>query len=236
MCGRNRYVLCCAVLLCGQVLALREPTLLRGAPSELWAAQNWTLASLRAALGSGPISRAIVSRRARLPYYNKAFPMFNEPPLPTHRWRTPYAGASQRTALFSARCDCSPIQGGSVVWCGGCGCGWVSWCSPRGGGCAWMWSVGVVPANSSPWPWRSEKPEHRRVLSARVREQRHPPLGRQERIWRVGVLQPRNLRPGRAGGPEIAGRPHTALRPATTAAAAAAGPGYAISGSPSPLR
>ena len=75
-----------------RILALRQPTLLRNAPSSAWPAQNWTFTSLQTALPS-TIPSVIVSRTPRLLFYNKAFPMFkDQPPFQNpRRWREPYA-------------------------------------------------------------------------------------------------------------------------------------------------
>lgn len=73
-----------------RVLALRQPALLLGAPSDDWAAQNWTIPSLRGVLGHTVVPNVIVSQRPRLYYYNKAFPMFQDLPMQRRRWREPY--------------------------------------------------------------------------------------------------------------------------------------------------
>ena len=73
-----------------RVLLLRQPTLLVGAPSDGWPAQDWTMSSVRGALGN-TVPNVILSRHPRLYYYNKAFPMFTTPPLQQRRWREPYS-------------------------------------------------------------------------------------------------------------------------------------------------
>eukprot|EP01043_Picozoa_sp_COSAG02_P049133 COSAG02_NODE_4906_length_4847_cov_7.816133_6_plen_332_part_00 len=73
-----------------RVLLLRQPTLLVGAPSDGWRAQDWTMSSVRGAFGN-TVPNVILSRHPRLYYYNKAFPMFKTPPLQQRRWREPYS-------------------------------------------------------------------------------------------------------------------------------------------------
>ena len=73
-----------------RLVLLRQPTLVVGAPSDDWAAQNWTMSSLKSNLGH-TVPNVILSRHPKLYYYNKAFPMFKNPPLRQRRWHEPYA-------------------------------------------------------------------------------------------------------------------------------------------------